>query len=743
MIAPRTSLSDSAASRPLAVRRRLDINVKPIVLRGKQYWHLKDPLALRYWQFGAEEFFLLQQLDGSASLSKLQAQFHDQFAPRRIDTAQLQQFLGMLHREGLVFSDAPGQAETMLERRATLERKQLFGSVTNLLAIRFRGIDPEPLLSRIYPIIRSLFHPLAVGLSGLLLISAILLVLLRWPDFIARLPDSESFLSVHTFLWLAAALAITKVLHEFGHALTNKHFGGECHELGVLLLVLTPCLYCNVSDTWLVPEKWKRMAVSAAGMYVDLVLAAICTWLWWFSVPGLFHSLCFAVMVVGSIGTLFVNGNPLLRYDGYFILSDWLEIPNLKTEADMRLRHSLLRSVLGIEHPRSEENVTQRSGLLLYAIAANAYRVFVFMLVMWFIYQWFRVQRLEGIGLMLVAFIGMGAVAPLGWQLFQELNRPRQVTTKPLFRWLACVIICGAALFLLAVPLPRRVTAPVSIVPHDGHSVYVTVAGTLADSVAPGTRVTTGQQIARLENSDIDFQIVKRTAERDQLRKLCEVLQQQQIQDRRTGVVSARAQLPVARQSLQDVETQLAHRLADREQLVLRAPCDGVLVAPRFKSPANSQHELPDWHGTPLDKSNQGSFLEAGVLVGYVVASSGAEATIMLDQSDVDQVAVGQLAQIQIDESPGNVWKGTVSAIAATTAEELPPELVTKGWFGNAEAADMQVLNKSLYQAKVVFDESIATPWGSSGRAKVSVAPESLWHRATETLLRTFRFSTL
>ncbi|MGH7128191.1 MAG: hemolysin D, partial [Planctomycetaceae bacterium] len=134
-------------------------------------------------------------------------------------------------------------------------------------------------------------------------------------------------------VWILVALAVVKIGHELAHAAACKHFGGECHEMGLMLLVFTPCLYCNVSDAWMLPSKWHRAAVGAAGMYLEVVLAAACTFLWWFSTPGLFNTICLNTMFVCSVGTLLFNGNPLLRYDGYYIISELFEVPNLHRQA--------------------------------------------------------------------------------------------------------------------------------------------------------------------------------------------------------------------------------------------------------------------------------------------------------------------------------------------------------------------------------------------------------------------------
>ncbi len=160
------------------------------------------------------------------------------------------------------------------------------------------------------------------------------------------------------------ALAVVKVLHELGHALTCKHFGGDCHEIGVLLLFFTPCLYCNVSDAWLFPGKWPRIAVSAAGIAVEVFLAAIATFLWWFSIPGVFNTLCLNIMIVCSLNTLLINGNPLLRYDGYYVLADLLDVPNLGQQSRWLLGRLLAGFFLGSDPPPDRGASQPESGSL-------------------------------------------------------------------------------------------------------------------------------------------------------------------------------------------------------------------------------------------------------------------------------------------------------------------------------------------------------------------------------------------
>ena len=149
-------------------------------------------------------------------------------------------------------------------------------------------------------------------------------------------------------------LAVVKIIHEFGHGLTAKHFGGEVHEMGILFLVLTPALYCDVTDSWLLPNKWKRIWISAAGIYVECFLASIATFVWWYSTPGLLNSLAMATMFICSVNTIMFNANPLLRYDGYYVMADWLEIPNLRIKSTQFFAYLIPGEGAGPGDPRPE-----------------------------------------------------------------------------------------------------------------------------------------------------------------------------------------------------------------------------------------------------------------------------------------------------------------------------------------------------------------------------------------------------
>ena len=216
-------------------------------------------------------------------------------------------------------------------------------------------------------------------------------------------------------------MGLVKILHEVGHAVCCKAVGGEVREAGALFLVFSPALYCDVSDSWSLPSKWQRIAIAAAGIYVDLLVAAAATFVWWGTDPVSFaHNLCLGLMVVCAAGTLAWNANPLLRFDGYYVLSDWLEVPNLAEESIRHLRAAAAR-LLGVD--AAEDRGPGRSRPFLftsYALAAYAYRIMVTAAVVYFLCSFLRPYKLGALGFAL----GGGAfLAAAGWPAWQ-LARP-------------------------------------------------------------------------------------------------------------------------------------------------------------------------------------------------------------------------------------------------------------------------------------------------------------------------------
>ncbi len=235
-IRPMPTLAESlvnSAARPVSLRVRPDLTMRRHRYHGQAFWVVKEPIGLNYYRFHEEEFAILQMLDGHTSLQTIKERFESEFAPQKITFQDLQQFVGMLHRSGLVISEATGQGWQLKKRRDEKSWKELMGKMSNVFALRFRGIDPERILNVVHRYTWWLFTPAAVIFFVLFGLSALTLLLVQFDVFRTRLPAFHEFFGPANWMYLGVTMAVVKVLHEFGHGLSCKHFGGECHEMGV------------------------------------------------------------------------------------------------------------------------------------------------------------------------------------------------------------------------------------------------------------------------------------------------------------------------------------------------------------------------------------------------------------------------------------------------------------------------------------------------------------------------------
>ncbi|MCA9122343.1 MAG: hypothetical protein H6822_14630 [Planctomycetaceae bacterium] len=731
------SISSAVADQTLQLHRRRDLHAEPVHFRGARYWSIKDPLSLRIYQLCDEELFILEQVDDASGYEDIKRRFESRFEPRKLDVQELQAFLGALHREGLVTSNAPGQAEQLLDRHKRAQRREKLQSLTNILAIRFRGINPEPVLQSLYPQVRWMFSRPAILTSLLFILAAFFSPVIYAKTFVERLPLLHTFLSFENVLLMAIVLAVCKILHELGHALACKHFGGQCHELGVMLLVFTPCLYCNVSDAWMIRSKWKRIAISAAGIYVELLLASACTFLWWFSQPGVFNSICLNVMFVCSVSTILFNGNPLLRYDGYFILADFVELPNLRQQSQLFFRHVASRC-LGIE-TRETWTVQRRHRiwLVLYGIASGVYRWILVVGILLVIYRASEPYHLEGLALVFATFVVGGMLVTPIWGVIALLREPKLGSRGRLWRTTALTILLGSGVFLLGLlPVSRHVTAPVVIEPAEAARVHVTVPGTLKRFTAIGEKVSQGDVIAELVDSELERQLAQVRGERDVQKLYVEQLRKMSVLERGVARDGAGSQLVTAQETLAATQRRLDQMVTDHLRLKLVAPRTGTVLPNRSRQPIKTSEQLATWFGTPLDDRNLGCHLDTDVVVCLVGDATRLKGVAVVGQTDIERVAIGQPVQILVDELHTKTLTGTVDEVARLELAEPPPELIAKGLLPTNFASS----SDTFYAVSVRLDSDEDSPllW-SSGQAKIAVQPLTFFQVIYKQVCNTFR----
>ncbi len=638
--------SEAAGARRLDLRVRPDLEFRATDVGQRGFWTVKDPVALAYHQLGPEEYFLLRAMDGRASIESLTAAFRKRFAPRIVETRQIVGYLARLHEHGLVITDAPGQAEQLADRRDRRQRLRRLFAGSNLLAIRLPGVDPTRVLDWMLPRVQWMGSRWALTLGFVLIVAAVGMTAARLDELMVRLPEVREFASGRNLVFLAAALGLAKIVHEFAHALTCRSLGAECHRMGILLLVFVPCLYCDVSDSWMLPKRWQRITIAAAGMAAELVLAAICTLVWWASAPGFLNTLCFNMMIACSVTTLMFNVNPLLRYDGYYMLSDSVRVANLWERSRAVVWQGFLGLFFGLDSRDERAMAGRRGWLAVYGICSMAYRLFVLGAILWWIRQALGSHGLERLAdLVIVASVGGLLAAPL-FRAARGLSNPSlRHGMSPRRSAVSAIVFGMVALAIAFVPVPMRIDAPVVVEASDAETAYVTVPGRLISTTDVGQKVAAGDTLAVLENLELELEVIRLRGMRDRQR-----LHLTNLERIRAAQPEAGRQIPAAREALDELEQRLVRLEGDLDRLTILAQRDGVVLpaARQIDDGIADNGVANGWSGLLQDPVNAGCYLDVGTVVCEVGDTDAMVARAMLHEGDVGRVRAGQQVRLAI-----------------------------------------------------------------------------------------------
>ncbi|MFM8251091.1 MAG: hemolysin D [Planctomycetota bacterium] len=734
----------SSSSRAVRLRMRPDLIARQHRYHGRVFWVIKEPVGLNYFRFHEEEFAILRMLDGISSMEQIKEQFEEEFTPQKITFQDLQQFIGMLHRSGLVISDASGQGRQLKQRGDQKRRQELMSKFSNLFSLRFRGIDPDRLLNWLYPRTRWFYTTSFFFVWLLVGLSALLLVGIEFDTFRARLPAFHQFFAAENWIFLGITMAIVKILHEFGHGLSCKHFGGEVHEMGAMLLVFTPALYCNVSDSWMLPNKYSRAIIGAAGMYVEIFLASIATFLWWFSEPGLLNHICLSVMFICSVSTVVFNGNPLLRFDGYYILMDLSEIPNLRQKSTEVVKRFMVDLCLGLEQPESPF-LPQKNRFLfgLFTIAAVIYRWLVVFSILYFLNQVFEPYGLKIVG-QVIAFAGIVGlfVQPL-WQLGKFFYTPGRMHKVKMPRVYATAATLATALALfLFLPLPCRVTCSLEVRTTDAESVYVEVPGEVVQwGVKPGDAVEAGVTLVKLANSDLQREVIDLEGQVQSAE--AEVANLERL---RQYEPTAGLQIAPKRETLDSLRDLLREKREQAAKLTIQAPIAGRVLSPPLRpSPRGQTDRLPTWTGSPFDPKNAHAHFTQSDLLCQIGDPHRMEAILVVDQADIELIQIGDRVDMRLDAYPGKVFTSQITQIANNKLEVSPPSLAVQHGGELDTRTDAQGLQRPLHTSYQVRTEplerdDLVFQLGMRGKGKIATPWRSLSWRVFRYLSRTFHF---
>ncbi len=563
-----TSLFSEAWHRVAQQRARLkpEAEIQRHSFRGTIWYVLRNPLTNQFARVTSCAYYFICRLRLDRTIDFVWRECLEIFPEEAPTQQEVIQLLAQLTNLHLLSSDLPPDVTMTFERHEKSQQKELRGKWLNFLYLRLHLVDPTPLLDVLLPVFRPFFSRFGAVLWTLVILWGIK-VAIDHSDLLAS--RANGFFAPSNIFLIYVAAILTKTWHELGHALLCRFFGGEVRTLGVMLLMLTPLPYVDVSTSWSFPRRSERMLVAAGGMIFEFFMAAVALFVWASTPEGALNSLAYNVVVLASVTTLLFNLNPLLRFDGYYILSDWLQIPNLSQRALLHLKYLLERYVFGLRHALSPAQTTAEGHLLwIYSIASGVYRLFL----VWSIF-FVLAEHFLGIGLLLACFI------VTLWMILPAFKFIRYLATDPFLRTcrtraitLSLGTFAALALLLALVPVPHHFFAGGIVEADTSRQIYNETGGYLREIVAPpGSRVHAGDVLARLNDPLIQWKIQRGESQVKEAEGLLNSLSD----DSRVAAQSARTQIDSARASLQELRT-------EQRNTEVRAPIDGIWVAPQL-----------------------------------------------------------------------------------------------------------------------------------------------------------------
>ncbi len=554
--------------RALKPRLRPHVQITRQHYRGRRWHVVHDPSSNQFYRLNpiAHEFVAL--LDGRRTVEDVWRDTlsrHGDGAPTQTEAVEL---IHQLYNANLLALDTSPETEQLLRRGRERRKRKIQSQAIGIMYFRMRLFNPDAILTAIEPVLRPLINRWGLLLWAGLMISALYALLQSgWGD----LTDPETFataIAPANWPWLIVVFIVAKAIHETGHGVITKRFGGQVPEFGVMLLVLFPAPYVDASSCWALPSKWKRMAVGAGGMIFELAIAAVAAhvWLATRTSGGIVHQLAYNTMLTASVTTILFNANPLMRFDGYYILSDLLEMPNLMQRSMNQIKYHFQRWFYRIENARPPTEIrSEQMILLVYGWLALAYRVFLFFSITLFV-----MGKAFALGLVLAIWTAAAwFLIPLGKWTHWLASSPQLGDKRRRAVALSILGVVGGALLLGVVPAPDRRKADGVIESLAQTGVFVSTPGFVAEAhVGPGDVVAAGDPIITLRDPEIETRL---EAARHSLRE-----------------VGAREQALLASQphyahivfDYYQVLRQQYEYLVDRnEKLVIRAPQAGVVAA--------------------------------------------------------------------------------------------------------------------------------------------------------------------
>jgi putative peptide zinc metalloprotease protein len=621
--------------------------------RGQAYYVLQDHASGRMHRFTPAAYLFIGRMDGERTVDAIWSEVVEQLEDDAPTQDEIVRLLSQLHAADILQSDVTPDAGELFERYAK-QQTTFRRNLRNPFAITLPLWDPDAFLERTLSVVGPLFGWAGAVLWLLVVLPAVVLASVHWPELTHNL--SDRVLATGNIALIALIYPVVKALHELGHAYACKARGGEVHQLGIMLLVFFPAPYVDASAATAFNGKWQRAAVGAAGILVEVFLAALALYAWILFEPGTTRAVAFNVMLIAGVSTVVFNGNPLLRFDGYYVLADLIEIPNLAQRSARFWAHLVDRYIFATPDVEAyPASGGERAWFMVYAPASLAYRLVVLFGIVLFVAREFFV-----IGVVIAAWgVATSLLVPVGKMLAHVLKSPRLRRNRRRALAVTFGSLAGIVAALLLIPLPlHTVSEGVVWLPDNAHVRAGTDGFVQRLLVEPGRPVHVGDPLIESDEPTLAAQLQLLAARIEALEAR---LTSQLVVDR-IGAEVTRKEL--------DKERSVFARARERaDYLVARSAADGRFIVPR-----------------PRDMT--GRFHRQGEVLGYVVEPEARIVRVVVSQDDSELVHRQMRAiEVKLVDRPAATYAAAIVREVPAATDQLPSKVLA-GQGGGAIATD-------------------------------------------------------
>lgn len=681
-----------------ALRQELAIFGSERMHDGQPSWTLHDPVRNQFFRIDWATFEIVCRWDTGDSAAIAQSvSAETPLSVRSDDVAAVGQFLA---ENQLVQIAAGGQARALATRLQALRGTWATWLLHHYLFFRVPLARPDAWLQRFLPWVEPLWSRGFLFLTVMALVFGVFQIARDWGRFSNTLLDTFSWSGLAGY---GVALTAAKLLHELGHAFTAKRWGCHVPAMGVALLVLFPVAYTDTNEVWKLGNRQKRLAVAGAGILTELTIAAWASLAWGLLPEGQLKSAAFMLATTTWVATLVINASPFMRFDGYFLLSDWLDLPNLHARSFALARWDLRERLFALGVPPPEVfSPARRVGLIAFAYVTWIYRLIVFLGIAALVYAFF----IKAVGIILFAVeIGWFVVFPL-WsevRLWPALLRQHNKSAG----WAGAfwgnararrsLMWSLAAIFVFMLPWPNRQSGVGLLRPVDTFVIYAPAgAKVLSVRHINGEQVAAGETLLEFESPDLRVRLT-----RAQLR-----LARTRAQVDQAGVsAEQRSNIPVLEQERETASAEVNTLLAELQLYRPTAPFSGVM------------RDVPqDLH--------TGSWVAAKERLGMLVKPDEWQVEVYIDEEAVQHIGVGDGAIFSADGHEGPTLALTVSAIDREAIHELPIAMLAAQAGGSVLTRNKQnqlIPERATYKVLLQVNNSLGNLAEQSWRGTVVI----------------------